>query len=821
MGLELVEWVEEQLTTQEVDDAVALLVLSALEGERQLDEYLEAVESETVEPRRNQDPNRARTREASAGVVLKSLRVAGFRGIGPECGIEFHPAPGLTVVAGRNGSGKSSLAEAFEVLLTGDTYRWSQKRSKEWADQWRNIHHTGPVVVAAEVVSEGPGATTLRTEWAADCTDLGGRTSTIQGTVDGKLGPRQSADVLGWAQPLETYRPMLSYDELGGLLEEGPSRLYDALAKLLGMERMTEAIALVDTRAKRAKAPATDLTKARKVLAARAGELDDERAASVATHLHRTRPDTEKLRAITTGVDVPDSGVIAGLRALVGLVAPSSEEVGRVASRLRSAVQTMADAGESDSRRRLARHELRQSALRLHEEHGEQSCPVCSQGTLDEGWLTTSRELVAKEGAALQELKDAASELEAARAAVSRCAAGCPPSLDRSPTPTLDASVTALKAAWTKFAGLPDGDLACAEHLEKHHQELNLLACRLREEASAELAGRDDAWGPMAAEISAWTSRWDAWLEQKPKADLLTRTAKWLNANDTRLKNERLRPVSEQARAAWATLRQESNVELGELRLAGTKNRRKVAIGARVDGEETSGALPIMSQGELHALTLALFLPRASMDESPFRFVILDDPVQAMDPAKIDGLVTLLLDLARTRQIIVFSHDDRLPAALRRSGAEARILEVARAERSVVTVGSSQDPAGRYLSDAYALTRDEAVTADALSRTLPGLLRMAVESAAQERFYGMRLSQGASLHDVDWEWNDAHTTGQRVSLAVHGEIRSLDHWLRTEGRRRGLGIVSRGFHEGLGATRPDDAVRFCTTLVDDIRQSAR
>ena len=64
-----------------------------------------------------------------------------------------------------------------------------------------------------------------------------------------------------------------------------------------------------------------------------------------------------------------------------------------------------------------------------------------------------------------------------------------------------------------------------------------------------------------------------------------------------------------------------------------------------------------MSQGELHALALALFLPRASLNESPFRFVVLDDPVQAMDPAKVDGLVALLSEIAETRQVVVFAHD--------------------------------------------------------------------------------------------------------------------------------------------------------------------
>lgn len=57
-----------------------------------------------------------------------------------------------------------------------------------------------------------------------------------------------------------------------------------------------------------------------------------------------------------------------------------------------------------------------------------------------------------------------------------------------------------------------------------------------------------------------------------------------------------------------------------------------------VDGVE-SEALSVMSQGELHALALALFIPRATTPNSPFRFIVLDDPIQAMDPAKIDGFI--------------------------------------------------------------------------------------------------------------------------------------------------------------------------------------
>ena len=73
-----------------------------------------------------------------------------------------------------------------------------------------------------------------------------------------------------------------------------------------------------------------------------------------------------------------------------------------------------------------------------------------------------------------------------------------------------------------------------------------------------------------------------------------------------------------------------------------------------------------MSQGELNALALSVFLPRATLPESPFRFVVIDDPVQSMDPAKVDGLARVLAEPPRDRQVVVFTHDDRLPEAVRR-----------------------------------------------------------------------------------------------------------------------------------------------------------
>ena len=122
---------------------------------------------------------------------------------------------------------------------------------------------------------------------------------------------------------------------------------------------------------------------------------------------------------------------------------------------------------------------------------------------------------------------------------------------------------------------------------------------------------------------------------------MATEALKWLQDNAATLRNERIAPLADKAREIWAALRQESNVDLGAIRLVGQKTTRRVVLQADVDGTDTE-AFGVMSQGELQALALAIFIPRATSDESPFRFVVLDDPIQAMDPSKIDGFLQVL-----------------------------------------------------------------------------------------------------------------------------------------------------------------------------------
>lgn len=156
-----------------------------------------------------------------------------------------------------------------------------------------------------------------------------------------------------------------------------------------------------------------------------------------------------------------------------------------------------------------------------------------------------------------------------------------------------------------------------------------------------------------------------------------------------------------------------------------------------------------MSQGELHALALALFLPRATMAESPFRFLVIDDPVQSMDPAKVDGLERVLSRTARERQVIVFTHDARLADAVRRLQLPATIWEAARREGSIVELKKAGDVVDRLLDDARALLNTAELPSVVGPRVVPGLCRQALEAALTERVRRRWLSVGTPHADVE------------------------------------------------------------------------
>lgn len=210
-------------------------------------------------------------------VHLRSLTVEGFRGVGAPATISFPAGSGLTLVVGRNGSGKSSFAEALELLLTGDSRRWA-KRTKIWKEGWQNLHHAEQTSIRAELDATGvAGPLVVQQDWKPGAA-LGSGAALAQ--VKGE--PERPYAELGWGAALGTFRPFLSYNELGSILEEGPSKLFDALSTVLGLDDLVDVIERLAADRKAAegsKAAKNRVT----MLASRLGELDDERAVAALT----------------------------------------------------------------------------------------------------------------------------------------------------------------------------------------------------------------------------------------------------------------------------------------------------------------------------------------------------------------------------------------------------------------------------------------------------------------------------------------------------------------------------------------------------------
>ena len=115
-----------------------LLIMAALEGDVALTQALSADGSHAAPISTAADARTASVSKAATGVFVNSIAVQGFGGIGPRCTLELAPGPGLTLVVGRNGSGKSS---SYRLMLPvgapEKTYISGTVSSRCFAPKWR------------------------------------------------------------------------------------------------------------------------------------------------------------------------------------------------------------------------------------------------------------------------------------------------------------------------------------------------------------------------------------------------------------------------------------------------------------------------------------------------------------------------------------------------------------------------------------------------------------------------------------------------------------------------------------------------------------
>jgi recombinational DNA repair ATPase RecF len=814
MTPELLRIVDRRLmVTRALDEAWSLLVLGACDGQASLAAALDGQAPRVRRAIRAAEDQPA----AHPGAYLESIGVEGFRGVGPKRTLEFDPGPGLTLVMGRNGSGKSSFAEGIEILLTGTNSRWA-RRSKIWQEGWRNLHHGERTAVEATFAIEGrKGPTTISRQWTPGAT-LDASDVTV------RLPDRTKADLagLGWTSTIETFRPFLSYNELGSTFDEGPTEFHDRLSRILGLGDIEDAQQLLKvTRLGRSKV----IDDAKSRLAGLLGQLeavDDSRGRIVYSALKGRSWD---LAAVERVLDEPTEAggsaqELGVLRSLANVQPPNAEDVRRIAGDLEEVAEretALAGTPAGEARDVI---EILRVAVRHFDAHGEGDCPVCGRKlALLPSWRARTEARIRELASKASEAEAVAREARSVRQRVSGLLAGLPPALlPASERMGLDASE--VVAAWRAFVSVPEDPAELPRHLFDSIEPLVMSAERFRALARAELDRREELWAPVARALIVWLdSARAAQAAGNQVADLKSAEA-WLKETSGEIRAERFEPIARQAIELWTLFRQQSSVDLESVVLTGSGPSRQVKIDVTIDGV-ASAALGVMSQGELHAMALSLFLPRATLPESPFRFVVIDDPVQSMDPARVDGLARVLDDVAKQRQVIVFTHDDRLPESARRLGIDAHVIEVTRRENSVVDVSTSVDPTERNLDDADAIASDPNVPGELARQVVPGYCRAAIEAAAIEIVRRRRIGRGELHAAVERLLETNAQTRPLLSLAlfdtagraaeVGGKVAGWGMWASEV-----LDAAAHGAHKGAGLMPLDELVpnarKFCRRL---------
>lgn len=762
------------------------LVLAACQSGAELEQLLRG------EPATPPKRPRSMKDDRPAVAYLAGVNVCGFRGIGERARLELNPGPGLTLVMGRNGTGKSSFAEAAEMALTGRNRRWDG-RSAAWQGGWRNLHAPGATEIEVELAVDGLGGKTkVRRTWAPDA-----KLEDSQVVVQ-PVG-RRATDLgfLGWKDALVTYRPFLPYSELGSMLDEGPSALYDAMSSVLGLDELDGARELLRQARLERSRRRKEIVRQAKELAGNLGKIDDSRAAAVIEALTvRGGPDLDAVEQVVAAASaVPDD--LDVLRRLAELPRLDLDAVEESASKLRHAGEAVAAVAGTDADRAKQVADLLEGALAHHAEHGDMDCPVCGQGRLDQDWENAARDRIAELRAQASDAEQAMRRLDTADRTVREQVAAAPEVLNSADQ--IDVDLSAVRAAhqrWQEAVAAAQDPTARAQATQEGASAVAAERDRVRERAGDLLRQREDVWRPHAVRVEAWLEDARAAMDAARHVDDLKAAEGWFKDTVDEVRARRWEPIAAHAKEVWSTLRHRSNVIVEEVELAGSTTRRRVELKVTVDGID-GAALGVMSQGELHALALSLFLPRATSEHSPFRFLIIDDPVQSMDPAKVDGLARVLDRAARTHQVVVFTHDDRLPEAVRRLQLDATVLEVTRGSRSAVAVRAASTPSQRHLDDARALSLDSNMPQEIVVRVVSGLCRLAVEATCADVVRRRRIGQGNPHTQVEEVLSDARTLMQQLALALFDDPdRGGEVYTRLNRWGRWAGDTARACNEG-------------------------
>ncbi len=685
---------------------------------------------------------------------LRSISAEGFRGIGPQSRIEFVPKKGLTLVVGGNGIGKSSFAEALERMLTGRTSRWARSPA-DAKENWRNVHYSGQSRVSARLVADDHAEPVdIDLEWSAgDEFEAGNQCARFGSHVVSRDDMRHLQD------QVDIFPPLLSYDELDATVHGKPAELFDAFNRILGLGSIEEASGAI----------ASQLYKYDKIQRTeddlRNAVLDscknlDLPIANEIGDMVVIEPDIDALREVLERVQLQPtpSAVHKVLQVNPTLLDTAIEELEQIQRR----VETLALDGFEVSAARVA--DLLELGLTHYRQENSESmeCPLCGEGCLDLPWVQQAQE-------SLKQLQDKTADRRAEDGQIEQGKRAILARLEQltglDPTAEI-AEIAELVSLARRVRGrLVDNvqEPTVGDELERCIE----LFATVRAKAKEIDAERRAQVAPVVESAQRWIASSEELASVASSREHYEAAKRWLNELKRDLRDLRLADMGERTMNIWRRLSPGTEIELAMPELKGGKTHRRLNLSCQTEGVDAS-ARSILSQGELHALALALFVPRALIDDSPFGFVLIDDPIHALDEIKIDGLAEVLHEIGCSRQVVVFTHDSRLESALEALDLPAEVVRLERGPGSVVIVNEAEGPIEARLREASQLAQELRIPEAVRMAVVAGCCRTALEEAAVRYYRRGAASGSVTVAEVEESIESALTLWDRVGLARYG-----------------------------------------------------
>ncbi|MGP9683065.1 AAA family ATPase [Brachybacterium sp. AOP3-A1-3] len=692
---------------------------------------------------------------------LERISIHHFRGVANDdpLVVSFEPTPGITVLHGLNGAGKSSVSDAIEFGLSGKPSEASSATGGK-SPLWDPVHLARGSQSAHVSVTLTSGTARLVLDASLDSS---GAIQSHTATIKDAEGERQAPLDSSWRAALLSHQPVFAYASLErrvqlskdlaeyfeGLLALGGSftALHDEIVLRSGAS--TEALQRWNV----ARSSAMQLLE----------EIDSARTSE------SSPPALSPVREPQIGEDMQEwiesAGLLEGGQEYSTLPGDTHGQLADCAHKLLDSIRALEAARGTSELLLSAGLEQLHNEARYHRIGGD-TCPVCLEVAPD--WLKKLRSTVEKNQSIANQKK---SVNACTKALTDLAGALLDPILEVTDGAIVDSELlpraSTLRHLVESFReSREDGVSSNFEVMLASSNLANWIISDGAKSLIGEAIERTDSLKQWAIARSRVASSFiEVWKSDGPAAMDATawkETTKRLDDLRKHLRGRRSVTLERRSSDRIEKLLADANLRLKGINVLSTKASMEL-----VDEHDKVVDLGMLSAGQRNAVLLAPLL--ACIDSGPFGFIILDDPVHAFDELRIDRLASTLAELALTRRVIVLTHDERLKEHLVARTLEYDTRMVDRTSSSgEVQISDSSQFWDELLTDARSildLAMDESGSLIEVTDAVRKLCRMSIDNALRSFALRNASSLGRDvILDLD-RLDSCDRTDQRLKVA--------------------------------------------------------